>query len=437
MGKEISIIKAQKPAATFKRVAAYARVSTDMDRQVHSLASQVSFYSNLIQKTPGWRYVGVYADEGITGTKMEGRTEFQRMLNDCESGKIDIILTKSVSRFARNTVDLLNTVRRLKKLGISVRFEKERLDTMTEDGELMLTLLASFAQEEVRSISENMRWSVIRNFRNGRAYNNFRIYGYRREGKDLVIEPSEAAVVERIYNDFIVHRSYEEIIRSLYEDGVSPMRGVKWAKSSIHSILTNITYTGNLVLMKYYVSNPISKQRKHNHGERDQYFAKDTHEAIIDMDTFMFVQDEMKRRKDAGFKENKSLRLTCFSGLIKCGECGKSYHRTVRNNPAKTESMYGDHYYIWRCGSRSGKVGVCKMKYIPEKVLRDLSAAVLGLDEFDDVASSERIDHIVVLDDTHLQFFFKDGSDRIMTWKRTASVKYLKQYKAQVRSETA
>ena len=169
-----------------KRVAAYARVSMESERLQHSLSAQVSFYSSLIQSNPAWEYVGVYADNGITGTKTEAREEFNRMIADCEAGKIDIVLTKSISRFARNTVDLLNTVRRLKELGVSVQFEKERIDSLTEDGELMLTLLASFAQEEIRSLSDNVKWGTRKRFEKGIPNGRFQIYGYRWEGDHLV-----------------------------------------------------------------------------------------------------------------------------------------------------------------------------------------------------------------------------------------------------------
>ena len=181
-----------------KRVAAYARVSMESERLQHSLSAQVSFYSSLIQSNPAWEYVGVYADNGITGTKAEAREEFNRMIADCEAGKIDIVLTKSISRFARNTVDLLNTVRRLKELGVSVQCEKERIDSLTEDGELMLTLLASFAQEEIRSLSDNVKWGTRKRFEKGIPNGRFQIYGYRWEGDHLVVHEEEAKIVRLI-----------------------------------------------------------------------------------------------------------------------------------------------------------------------------------------------------------------------------------------------
>ena len=210
---------------TRKKVAAYARVSMESERLQHSLSAQVSYYSGLIQKNPAWEYVGVYADNGVTGTKAEAREEFNRMIADCEAGKIDIELTKSISRFARNTVDLLNTVRHLKELGVSVQFEKERIDSLTEDGELMLTLLASFAQEEVRSLSENVKWGTRKRFEKGIPNGKFQIYGYRWDGDHLVVQPEEAKIVRLIYDNFLSGLSAETTEKQLAEMGVKSYKG--------------------------------------------------------------------------------------------------------------------------------------------------------------------------------------------------------------------
>ena len=203
-----------------KKVAAYARVSMQSERMLHSLSAQVSYYSGLIQKNPDWEYAGVYADDFISGTNTVKRDEFKRMLADCEAGKIDIILTKSISRFARNTVDLLETVRRLKDLGVEVRFEKERIRSMDGDGELMLTILASFAQEESRSISDNVKWGIRKRMQNGIPNGHFRIYGYRWEGDELVIVPEEAEIVKRIFQNFLDGKSRLETERELAAEGI-------------------------------------------------------------------------------------------------------------------------------------------------------------------------------------------------------------------------
>lgn len=421
MAKEIRIIEAKKPdAITLKRVAAYARVSTDAERLMHSLSAQVSYYSELIQKTPGWQYAGVYADEGITGTKLKARTEFQRMIADCEAGKIDIILTKSISRFARNTVDTLSTVRHLKSLGIEVRFEKENISSIGEDGELLITLLASFAQEEIRSLSDNVRWGTIKRFQQGLPNGHFRIFGYDWEGDKLVINPEEAAIVRRIYQNFLDGKSRLETEREFAAEGITTKGGFRWVDSNIKVVLTNITYTGNMLFMKEYIEDPITKKRRKNHGELEQYYVENTHEPIIDMDTFRFVQDEMARRKELGPLANKALNTSVLTGRIKCGHCGLSYMHNTRKNRAVGDSIYGERYVTWCCGSRKKAGGLCDMKEIPDIILKQKCAEVLGLDEFDESVFDEQIERIDVPENGILVFIFRDGTSRTVEWKSTA-----------------
>ena len=261
---------------TRKKVAAYARVSMETERLHHSLSAQVSYYSELIQRNPEWEYVGVYADDGITGTQTN-REEFQRLMADCEAGKIDIILTKSISRFARNTVDLLQTVRHLKELGIEVRFEKEHINSLSGDGEVMLTLLASFAQEESISISNNVKWGTRKRFEQGIPNGRFMIYGYRWEGDHLVIEPEEAKIVKLIFDNFLKGLSAEATEKQLEEMGVKSFKGQHFGNTSIRQILGNITYTGNLLFQKEYVVDPLTKKTRKNKGELPQYYVENTH----------------------------------------------------------------------------------------------------------------------------------------------------------------
>ena len=408
---------------TRKRVAAYARVSMETERLHHSLSAQISYYSDLIQRNPEWEYVGVYADDGITGTQASKREEFQRMLEDCEAGKIDIVLTKSISRFARNTVDLLNAVRRLKELGVSVRFEKENIDSLSADGEVMLTLLASFAQEEVRSLSENERWSVKKRFEQGIPVCRSRILGYRWEGDHLVIVPEEAAIVRRIFQNFLDGKSRLETERELNGEGITTKGGFKWCDSNIKVILTNITYTGNMLFQKEYIEDPITKKRRKNKGELPQYWVEGTHEAIIDMETFQYVQDEIARRKALGALANKSLNITCFTGKIKCCNCGKSFMHNIRRNRARFTTTYTDEngmYRTWVCGTRKQKGSVCGAKEIPDKILRQACAEVLGLDEFDEQVFAERVERIDVPDGGILVFHFYDGTEVVKEWASTA-----------------
>ena len=295
--REVSKVKPSMPVMMRKkRVAAYARVSLDSERLMHSLSAQVSYYSEYIQKNPHWIYAGVYADEGITGTLTDKRDEFKRMIADCEAGKIDIILVKSISRFARNTVDLLKTVRHLKELGIEVRFEKENINSMSNDGELMLSILASFAQEESRSISENVKWGTRKRFEKGIPNGRVRVFGYRWEGDTLVIVPEEAETVKRIFADFIGGKVPRAIAKGLNDDGITTRMGCKWSDFGIRTILNNITYTGNMLLQKVFVDDPITKHRKINRGELPRYFVENTHKAIISKDIFDKAQKEFERR---------------------------------------------------------------------------------------------------------------------------------------------
>lgn len=410
---------------TRKKVAAYARVSMETERLHHSLSAQVSYYSDLIQRNPEWEYVGVYADDGITGTQANKRDEFQRLLEDCEAGKIDIVLTKSISRFARNTVDLLETVRHLKELGISVRFEKENIDSLSGDGEVMLTLLASFAQEEIRSLSENEKWSVKKRFEQGIPVGRPRILGYRWEGNTMIVVPEEAKVVRRIYQNFLDGKSRLETERELAAEGITSVYGNRICDSQLKQILTNISYTGNLLLQKEYVADPISKQRRKNKGELPQYYVENTHEAIIDMDTFQYVQDEMARRRALGARANKSLNITCFTGKIKCSYCGKSFMHNTRKNRAKFTTTYTEEdglYTTWVCGSRKQKKKGegCPAKEIPDKILKQVCTEALGLDEFDDQAFDERVERIDVPDGGTLVFHFYDGTELVREWESTA-----------------
>ena len=424
--KTVKKIEVTRPVLpTRKKVAAYARVSMESDRMMHSLSTQVSYYNELIQSNPEWEFVGVYADNFISGTAIDRRPEFKRLLDDCEAGKIDIVLTKSISRFARNTVDLLETVRHLKELGIEVQFEKEHINSLSDDGELMLSLLASFAQEESRSISENARWAIQKRFEKGIPNGHFRVYGYRWKDDQLVPVPEEAAIVKRIYQNFLDGKSRLETEREFAAEGITTRDGCRWVDSNIKSVLSNITYTGNMLLQKEFIEDPITKKRRKNKGQLPQYFVENTHEPIIDMETFQYVQDEMARRRELGALANKSLNITCFTGKIKCGFCGKSFMHNTRKNRAQFTTTYTDEdgmYTTWVCGSRKQKQkgDPCKAKEIPDKILKACCAEVLGIDEFDDEVFAERVERIDVPDGGTLVFHFYDGTEVTKEWKSTA-----------------
>ena len=405
---KISKIEPTVPAIKqLKKVAAYARVSMQSERMMHSLSAQISYYSKLIQKNPDWEYAGVYADDFISGTNTVKRDEFKRMLADCEERKIDIILTKSISRFARNTVDLLKTVRNLKAKGIEVRFEKENINSMSGDGELMLSILASFAQEESRSISENIHWATKKRFEKGIPNGKFRIFGYRWEDDQLVIEPDEAIIVKRIFQNFLDGKSRLETEKEFAAEGITTANGCRWVDSNIKVVLTNITYTGNLLLQKEFIEDPITKHRKKNHGEMPQYFVENTHEPIIDIETFQYVQDEIARRKELGALANKSLNTCCFTGKIKCPHCGVSYMHNKRTDR-------GTCLEFWCCGSRKKKGGRCEVGgSINHENLKKACADVLGLEEFDEEIFLREVDHIDVPKCYVLEFYMADG--RVIT----------------------
>lgn len=394
-----------------KRVASYARVSVESEKMNHSLSAQVSYYSSLIQKNPEWEYAGVYADDFVSGTGTAKRDEFNRMLADCEAGKIDIILVKSISRFARNTVDLLETVRHLKDIGVEVRFEREHISSFSGDGELMLTILASFAQEESRSISDNVKWGIRKRMSEGIPNGHFRILGYRWEGDELVIVPEEAAIVRRIFQNFLDGKSRLETERELEAEGIRSINGCVMRDSNIKMILTNITYTGNLLLQKEFIEDPISKHKKKNHGELPQYYVENTHPAIIDKATFDYVQEEMTRRRELGCFANKALNLSCFSSKIKCGNCGRSFVRSARKQGC---------YVIWTCGSKKGRTSSCRARDIPEKLLKSVCADVLGTDGFNENSFAERVESIVVIGKDTIEFHFYDGEVKSVTWKSDA-----------------
>ena len=414
-----------------KRVAAYARVSVERGRTLHSYSAQVSYYNELIQKNPEWEFAGVYSDLGISGTGIEKRNDFKRLLQDCEEGKIDIILTKSISRFARNTVDLLNVVRHLKELGIEVRFEKEGISSLTGDGELMLSILASFAQEEVISTSNNIKWAIKKKFESGKPQCRYKIYGYRWDGDNLVIEPEEAKIVKLIFQMYLNKVSAERMEIELKKMGVIATNGGYFNIGTIRDMLLNITYTGNLLLQKSYTPNPLVRRKIKNNGELPKYYVENNHEAIIPMEMFIQVQEERKRRKAEGQRANFGKNITCFSCRVKCPICGKNY---MRNSRSKNSD--GIKAHIWTCGTRlTGGSKACPGKTINEIALKRVSAKVLGLDEFDSNAFDEQIEKVIVVGDDLLEFHFNDGKIIGEKWEYNARKEYWTEEKRRERGE--
>ena len=401
MERKVQKVKFPAAAPKQKRVAAYARVSCGKDAMLHSLASQVDYYRNYICRHPGWEYAGVYADEAKTGTK-DSREQFQRMLADCRAGKIDHIVTKSISRLARNTVTLLETVRELKSLGISIYFEEQNIDTATADGELMLSILASYAQEESLSNSENMKWRIHSNFQNGLAWNPT-LLGYRYDGGTYHIEPTEAETVRLIFDSYLEGMGATAIAKMLNESTAVSRFGNGWGQRSIMAILQNYTYTGNLMLQKTFSENHLTKKKRYNQGELPMYHIHDSHEAIISQEQFDAVQEEIRRRAEQHSRPHRNKGKYPFSGLLVCGNCGKHYVRKTTATGA-----------VWICPTYSTKgKAVCASKRIPENTLIAATLEAVGpLDALDGKITAARVEK-----DNTLVFCFPDGTTTVKRWQ--------------------
>lgn len=407
------------------RTAAYCRVSSDKDAMLHSLSAQVSYFSTTIQNHPGWVYVGAYVDEGITGTK-EDRPKFVKLIEDCRAGKIDLIITKSVTRFARNTVVLLDSIRELKSMGIDVFFEKENIHTLSADGELMISILASYAQEESRSASENQKWRVKRNFEEGKPWRYFML-GYRNVDGEMTIIPEEAEIVKGIFRDYLAGVGITTIVNTLNTSGFVTQSGYKFHNSAVERILRNYAYTGNLMLQTKYRENHLTKRTLVNHGELPKYHAFETHEPIISLEIFDAVQEEMKRRAEKYAPKTQRQQYP-FSGLMVCANCGKNYRRKVTTTGP-----------VWICPTYNsiGKAS-CASKAIPEGILMETTASALGVDKFNEAFFHERVSKMVISAGNRITYHMKDGTEIQRVWKdRSRRESWTPEMKEKARQATA
>ena len=342
------------------RVAAYARVSTDSTEQLISLEAQKTHYESYIKANPDWEFVGIYYDEGISGTKKENRTELLRLISDCENKKIDFIVTKSISRLARNTTDCLELVRKLNDLGVYIYFEKENINTQSMESELMLTILSSLAESESISISENNKWSIQKRFQNGTYKLSYPPYGFDYVNGQIVVNKEQAKVVKRIFADALSGKGTQRIAQELKAEGVPTKRGGQWTSTTVGSILGNEKYTGDLLLQKTYTDENFIRHT--NKGEKDQYLIENHHEAIISHEDFEAVSKVIKqRRKEKGIKKGSSKYSNRypFSGKIKCYECGSTFKRRIYGS--------GNNKYIaWSCSKHIANIDECSMLYIRE-----------------------------------------------------------------------
>lgn len=346
------------------RVAAYCRVSTGSDAQLESLEAQKSHYEQYINSHEDWQFAGLYFDEGITGTKAEKRPELLRLITDCEARRIDFVITKSISRFSRNTTDCLALVRKLQSLDIPIYFEKENINTGSMESELFLAILSSMAEGESASISENAKWSVKRRFQNGTYKLGYTPYGYDWDGKNMIINPDQAAVVKRIFADILSGKSTNAIADELNAEKVPSKKNTNWTSSTIRGILANEKYTGDVIFQKTYTDENFNRHT--NYGEVDQYMAPDHHEAIIshsDFDAANALVNQRAAEKSIEKGSDKYQQRYAFSGKIICGECRDTFKRRIH-------SCTTYKYVAWACNTHLKNKESCHMKYVRDDEIK-------------------------------------------------------------------
>ena len=401
-----------KPA-TFKdttkailRVAAYARVSTDHEDQQSSLVAQTEYYKKLISERPGWQFVQVYVDDGISGLRTERREGFNRMIEDCLAGTIDLVLTKSISRFARNTVDSVSTIRKLKEKGIAVFFEKENIYTMDSKGEFLLTIMSSLAQEESRSISENVTWGQRKRLADGKtslAYSRFLGYDKGKEKYEMVVNEEQAITVRRIFFMFLQGYTAHSISKILTDEGVPTPCGCDvWYARTIQSILQNEKYKGDALLQKEFTVDFLTRKLKKNEGELPQYYVKEDHEPIISPWLFDYVQKRLTERGDV---PGRYSGVTVLSSKLECGVCGSMYtprpwHSTSYNN------------LVWQCRNRTKKGPKCPTHNVYDRLLHFV---------IHDVARAAAVKRDVpqIVSDIVTTIIGEDRADDVRQWART------------------
>ncbi|WHH59800.1 recombinase family protein [Petroclostridium sp. X23] len=378
--KNITVIPARKrvgsTAAKEKvkklRVAAYCRVSTETEEQNSSYEVQVAHYTEFIKKNAEWEFAGIFADDGISGTNTKKREEFNRMIDECMEGNIDLVITKSISRFARNTLDCLKYIRQLKDKNISVFFEKENINTMDAKGEVLLTIMASLAQQESQSLSQNVKLGLQYRYQQGKVQvNHNRFMGYTKDEEgNLIIVPEEAEIIKRIYREYLEGKSLAGIGRDLEKDGILTAAGKpRWRPETIKKILLNEKYIGDALLQKTFTVDFLTKKRVKNEGHVPQYYVENSHEAIIPKELFLQAQEELHRRNNiyTGADKNKRLYSSKYalSTITFCGDCGDIYRRVYWNIRGRKE-------FVWRCVTRIEQgPETCKNRTVKEGELYD------------------------------------------------------------------
>ncbi|HEM4118821.1 recombinase family protein [Streptococcus suis] len=343
-----------------RRVAGYARVSTDHEDQATSYESQMRYYSEYINGRDDWEFVKMYSDEGISGTNTKLRTGFKAMVEDALNGKIDLIITKSVSRFARNTVDSLTTVRQLKEVGVEIYFEKENIWTLDSKGELLITIMSSLAQEESRSISENVTWGLRKQFAEGKVHFPYtNVLGFK-AGEDgaIVVDQDEAKTVRYIFQQALIGKSPYHIAKDLTEQGVpSPSGKSHWNATTIKRMLRNEKYKGDALLQKTYTIDFLTKKKNINRGELPQYYVENNHEAIVDRETFDAVQQVLDNK-------GRKSSTTIFSSKLVCGDCGHFFGSKVWHSTSKYRRV------IYRCNEKYNGSSKCSTPHVTEEEVK-------------------------------------------------------------------
>lgn len=382
-----------------KRVAAYCRVSTDAEKQLHSLSAQVSYYNELIQKTPNWEFAGIFSDEGISGRTTE-REGFQKLLDACEKGKVDIVLTKSISRFARNTVDLLDTIRYLKHIGVEVRFERENINTFTSDGELLTTLLAAFAQAESENLSTNVRWAIQNKLKKGQPFNH-KLFGYEWiDGEAHIIE-KEAEIVRKVYQYCIDGMTARAIAKQLNEEGYVRKNGKSYTLSAVEYLLNQERYTGDEILQKYY-QDPVKHRRVKNEGQFPKYIVLESIPSIISRETYNKAHRILAGRRYTYGHTQRGFELSPLSRKLYCTECGKRYSRHYSGNNRNKP--------YWVCWGKSNYKN-CHAENITEGVAKTLIAMAMNTSEFDEELFTKSVDKVLISPGPKIRVIYKEGND--------------------------
>jgi DNA invertase Pin-like site-specific DNA recombinase len=353
------------------KVCAYCRVSTDKDEQLNSYENQVDHYENYIKDNKDWEYVGIFADEAVSGTSLKNRTEFKRMIQECLNGKIDMILVKSIARFGRNTADILQYVRLLRDNNVAIYFETERINTLNSDGEVLLSIFSSLAQDESRQTSERVNWGNDKSFKKGKVYGNGNLLGYDISDGKLIINEQQAEVVRFIFNNYIDGDGTVQICRKLEKLNIKTVSGKnKWSPSTLLGILKNEKYCGHLLQQKYYTTDYLSHKSLKNKGEKRQYLFEKNHDPIISQEIFNKVQEEIERRRTLQLAETgrrtKHSNKYPFSGMLECGKCKESFRRTVWHNGKKYERV------VWECmGYVRNKKDFCDASAVIDSALKE------------------------------------------------------------------